>query len=159
MARVVGWLLVPIGWIVFALGAFLAWSTWDAVAWGVDSFSPLAAAAAGLGTVATVVGLGALLGRPRFLCLATAAIGLMAVAFASDLIARGAGGSLFGDLDGWQGSDAGGISSLAPAWACSARLQDSMAANHGIPFIVHISLSFANALYADAPLADVPFTS
>jgi hypothetical protein len=117
MARVVGWLLVPIGWIVFALGAFLAWSTWDAVAWGVDSFSPLAAAAAGLGTVATVVGLGALLGRPRFLCLATAAIGLMAAAFATDLIARGAGGSLFGDLDGWQGSDAGGISSLAPAWA------------------------------------------
>jgi len=117
MARVVGWLLVPIGWIVFALGAFLAWSTWDAVAWGVDSFSPLAAGAAGLGTIATVVGLGALLGRPRSLCVATAALGLMAVVLAIDLVARGAGGSLLGDLDGWQGSDAGGISSLAPAWA------------------------------------------
>jgi len=117
MARVVGWLLLPIGWIVFVLGAFLAWSTWDAVAWGVDSFSPLAAGAAGLGTLATVVGLVALLGRPRVLCVATAVLGLVAVVFAADLFARGAGGSLLGDLDGWQGSDAGGISSLAPAWA------------------------------------------
>ena len=34
--RIVGWLLVPIGSAVFALAAFMAWSTWDAVSWGFD---------------------------------------------------------------------------------------------------------------------------
>jgi hypothetical protein len=120
MARVVGWLLVPIGWMDVVLGAFLSWSAWDAVAWGFDSFSPIAANAAGLGVIATVAGLGALHGRPRFLCATTAILGVAVVVLAADLFARDAGGSLFGDLDGWQGSDAGGISSLAPVWTLLA---------------------------------------
>ncbi|MGH2629270.1 MAG: hypothetical protein ACRDHI_01755 [Actinomycetota bacterium] len=117
MGRVVGWLLAPIGSVVFVLGAFLTWSTWDAVSWGFDSFSAVAATAAGLGVVATVVGLGLLQGRPRFLCVATAIVGMAVVVLAADLFARDAGGSLLGELDGWQGSDADGISSLAPVWA------------------------------------------
>ncbi len=44
-------------------------------------------------------------------------LGVAAVVLAIDLFARDAGGSLFGELDGWQGSDAEGISSLAPVWA------------------------------------------
>jgi hypothetical protein len=117
MARVVGWLLVPIGAVVVVLGAFLTWSTWDAVSWGFDSFSTLAATAAGLGVVATVTGLGLLHGRPALLCVATAILGVAVVVLSADLFARDAGGWLLGELDGWQGSDGGGISSLAPAWA------------------------------------------
>ena len=116
MARVVGWLLAPIGSVVVVLGAFLAWSTWDAVSWGVSAFSPAAATAAGIGVVATVVGLGLLQGRPPFICVATAMLGVAVVVLAADLFVRDAGGSLLGELDGWRGSDGDGTSSLAPVW-------------------------------------------
>lgn len=117
--RVVGWLLVPTGSLVFALGAFLAWATWDA-SWAVESLSPTAALAAALGLVTAVAGLVALAGRPRFLGVAVACCGALAVVLAADLFARDAGGWILGELDGWQGSDAAGASSLAPAWALLA---------------------------------------
>jgi len=102
---------------VFGLGAFLAWSMWDATAWGFASTSPTAAAAAAIGCVALLTGLVLLEGRPRTTVAAAAVLGVAAIALALDLFARDAGGSLFGELDGWQGSDADGVSSLVPVWA------------------------------------------
>jgi len=86
---------------VFGLGAFLAWSMWDAA----------------IGCVALLTGLVLLEGRPRTTVAAAAVLGVAAIALALDLFARDAGGSLFGELDGWQGSDADGVSSLVPVWA------------------------------------------
>jgi hypothetical protein len=90
---------------------------WDATAWGFASTSPTAAAAAAIGGVALLTGLVLLEGRPRIAVASTVVLGFAAVVLAIDLFARDAGGSLFGELDGWQGSDAEGVSSLAPVWA------------------------------------------
>ena len=115
--RILGWLSICSGSVVFALGAFLAWAMWDATSWGFGSVSPTAAAAAALGGVTLVAGLVLLQGRPAYTVASTTVLGFAAVVLAIDLFARDAGGSLFGELDGWQGSDAEGISSLAPVWA------------------------------------------
>ncbi|MGZ8580822.1 MAG: hypothetical protein ACXWW9_06010 [Actinomycetota bacterium] len=115
--RILGWLSICSGSVVFALGAFLAWAMWDATSWGFESVSPTAAAAAALGGVTLVAGLVLLQGRPGFTVAWTTVLGFAAVVLAIDLFARDAGGSLLGELDGWQGSDAEGVSSLAPVWA------------------------------------------
>ena len=112
-----GWLLVATGAVAFSLAAFLTWATWDYTAWSFGSLSPTAAVAAALGAISMVAGLVLLDGRPRFLGLAIGALGVVAVALAADLFARDAGSSLLGDVGGWQGSNAGGASSLSPAWA------------------------------------------
>ena len=118
--RIVGWLLLVAGGVVVALGAFMAWSTWDMTSWGFDSISPTATLAAGLGAIALAVALVLLRGRPRGSAIAVGLLGVFTVALAIDLFARNAGGSLFGDAIDWQGSDADGISSLAPAWGLVA---------------------------------------
>jgi hypothetical protein len=118
--RIVGWLLLVAGCVVVALGAFMAWSTWDMTSWGFDSIAPTAALAAGLGAVALMASLALLNGRPRGAAIVVASLGTAAVALAIDLFARDAGGSLFGDVVDWQGSDVDGISSLAPAWGLAA---------------------------------------
>lgn len=115
--RVVGWLLVPIGSAVFALAAFMAWSTWDAVSWGFDSASSPAAGIALIGGVAALAGLALLKGRPAFPVVLVTAVGIAAVVLAADLFARDAGGWILGEADGWQGSDGDLRSSLVPAWA------------------------------------------
>lgn len=118
--RIVGWLLLTAGCVVVALGAFMAWSTWDMTSWGFDSISPTATLAAGLGAIALAVALMLLRGRPRWSAIVVGLLGVLAVACAIDLIARDAGWSLFGDAFDLQGSDADGVSSLAPAWGLSA---------------------------------------
>ncbi len=118
--RILGWLLLTAGSVVVALGAFMAWSTWDMTSWGFDSISPTATLAAGLGAIALVVALVLLGGRPRGSAIAVGVLGVFTVALAIDLVARNAGGSLFGDALDWQGSDAEGISSLVPAWGLVA---------------------------------------
>ena len=118
--RILGWLLLTAGSVVVALGAFMAWSTWDMTSWGFDSFSPTATLAAGLGAIALGVALVLLGGRPRGSTIAVGMLGVFTVALAIDLFARNAGGSLFGDAIDWQGSDAEGISSLVPAWGLVA---------------------------------------
>jgi hypothetical protein len=118
--RIVGWLLLVAGCVVVALGAFMAWSTWDMTSWGFDAIAPTAALAAGLGAVAVTASLVLLNGRPRGPAIVVALLGAFSVACAIDLFATDAGWSLFGDALDWQGSDAGGISSLAPAWGLSA---------------------------------------
>lgn len=115
--RVLGWMLIGTGSLVFVLGAFLTWSTWDATSWGFASFTSTAAMSAALGGVSLVAGLVLLQGRPRSIAVVVTMLGAAIVALAVDLFARDAGGSLFGELDGWQGSDADGLSSLAPVWA------------------------------------------
>lgn len=115
--RVLGWMLIGTGSLVFVLGAFLAWSTWDATSWGFDSFTSTAAMAAALGGVSLVAGLVLLQGRPRSIVAIVAMLGAAIMLLAIDLFARDAGGSLFGELDGWQGSEGAGLSSLAPVWA------------------------------------------
>jgi MFS superfamily sulfate permease-like transporter len=115
--RILGWLCICSGSVVFALGAFLAWAMWDATAWGFDSVTPTAVAAAAIGGVTLVVGLVLLRGHPAYKVASTAVLGFAAVVLAIDLFARDAGSSLLGELDGWQGSDAEGVSSLAPVWA------------------------------------------
>lgn len=115
--RVVGWLLVPTGSVVFALAAFLAWSTWDFVSWGFDSASAPAALIAAFGGVAAVAGLTLLEGRPLFPVMLVTAVGIAAVVLAADLFARDAGGWILGEADGWQGSEGDHRSSLVPAWA------------------------------------------
>ena len=115
--RVVGWLLVPIGSIVFALAAFLAWATWDARAWGFHSISPQASVAVALGAVAAIAGLMLLGGRPGFLVVFVTVVGSAAVVLAADLFARNAGAPILGEADGWQWSGGDLSSSLAPAWA------------------------------------------
>jgi hypothetical protein len=114
--RIVGWLLVPIGSIVFALAAFLAWATWNASAW-FHLISPQATAAAALGGVAATAGLMLLGGRPAFLVALVTVVGFAAVVLAADLFARSAGTPILGDADGWQWSEGDLSSSLAPAWA------------------------------------------
>ena len=115
--RVLGWMLIGTGSLVFVLGAFLTWSTWDATSWGFASFTSTAARSAALGGVSRVAGLGLLQRRPRSIAVVVTVLGAAIAALAVDLFARDAGGSLFGELDGWQGSDADGLSSLAPVWA------------------------------------------
>ena len=95
--RIFGWLLLVAGCVVVALGAFMAWSTWDMTSWGFDSISPTATLAAGLGAIALAVALVLLRGRPRGAAIAVGVLGVVAVALAIDLFARNAGGSLFGD--------------------------------------------------------------
>ena len=118
--RIVGWLLLVAGCVVVALGSFMAWSTWDMTSWGFDSISPTATLAAGLGAIALAVALVLLHGRPRGSAIAVGVLGVFTVACAIDLFATDAGVSLFGDALDWQGSDADGISSLAPAWGLAA---------------------------------------
>ena len=118
--RIVGWAFVASGTLVAALGAFLAWSTWDSQAWGFDGLSPTAAIAAGLGTVSLGAGV-VLLRGALVVALLSVVLGVAMVVLAADLVARDAGGWLLGELDGWQGSDADGASSLAPAWALLAQ--------------------------------------
>ena len=108
------------GGVVVALGAFMAWSTWDMTSWGFDSISPTAALAAGLGAIAITVALVLLRGRPRGLAIAVGVLGAFSLACAIDLFATDAGWPLFGVVLDWQGSDADGISSLAPAWGLTA---------------------------------------
>lgn len=112
-----GWLLVPTGSIVFALAAYLAWSTWDAVSWGFDSASAPAALTAAFGGVAALVGLALLAGRPLLPVVLVAGVGIAAVVLAVDLFARDAGGWILGEADGWRLGDGGQLSSLLPAWA------------------------------------------
>ena len=115
--RIVGWLLVPIGSAVFALAAFMAWSTWDAVSWGFDSASSPAALIAAVGGAASLAGLTLLRGRPLPPVVLVVVVGIAAVVLAADLFARDAGGWILGEADGWQGSDGDLRSSLVPAWA------------------------------------------
>jgi hypothetical protein len=117
MIRVFGWLLVPAGTLVLALGAWLAWMAWDSTSWGFADFSPQAASAAALGAVALLSGLVLLQGRPLVVVIVAVVVGVGAMALAADLFLRDAGASLFGDADGWQLGDGAGASSLAPAWA------------------------------------------
>jgi len=115
--RLVAWLLVPIGSLVFALAAFLAWATWDARAWGFHSVSPQAAVAAAIGAVAAITGLMLLQGRPRLPVGVVMVVGVAAIVLAVDLFARNAGASILGEADGWQWSEGDLRSSLVPAWA------------------------------------------
>jgi hypothetical protein len=115
--RIVGWLLVPTGSIVFALAAYLAWSTWDAASWGFDSASAPAALTAAFGGIAALAGLALLSGRPLLAVVLVAALGIAAVVLAADLFARDAGGWILGEADGWRLGDGGRLSSLLPAWA------------------------------------------
>jgi hypothetical protein len=119
--RIAGWLLLTTGCVVFALGAFMAWATWDMTSWGFASIAPTAALAAGLGAIALATALTLLRGRPMVSVVAVALLGMAAFTLAIDLFARNAGWSLFGDALDWQGSDADGISSLWPAWGLLAQ--------------------------------------
>ena len=118
--RIVGWLLLVTGCVVVALGAFMAWSFWDMTSWGFDALATTATLATALGAIALAVALVLLRGRPRGSAIAVGLLGGFAALCAIDLFARDAGGSLFGDVVDWQGSDAGGVSSLAPAWGLAA---------------------------------------